>query len=163
MNKYLIPDITVDSIDDLSGEFFRERGIKAVFLDIDNTLVTPKTAVPDERASRFLKSLEEAGITACLVSNNKRERVETFSGGKYMTIHRAGKPFTLSYRRFLRKLSLKKSEVAAVGDQFYSDVYAAKKLGILMVYVKPIEIGNEGPFVHFKRQLERKIIAKLGI
>ena len=80
MNKYLIPDITVASIDDLSGEFFRERGIKAVFLDIDNTLVTPKTAVPDERASRFLKSLEDVGITTCLVSNNKRERVETFSG-----------------------------------------------------------------------------------
>ena len=163
MNKYLTPDIALDSIDDLSGEFFKEKGIKAVFLDIDNTLVTPKTAIPDERARRFLSSLKDAGITACLVSNNKKERVETFSEGKYMTIHRAGKPFTLSYRRFLRKLKLKKSEVAAVGDQFYSDVYAAKKLGILMVYVKPIEIGNEGPFVHFKRQLEKKIIAKLGL
>lgn len=163
MNKYLVPDITVDSIDDLSGEFFKDRGIKAVFLDIDNTLVTPKTKTPDERARRFLSSLEESGIIICLVSNNKKERVETFAEGKYMTIHRAAKPFTISYRRFLRKLSLKKSQVAAVGDQFYSDVYAARKLGILMVYVKPIEIGNEGPFVHLKRKLEKRIIAKLGI
>ena len=53
MNKYLIPDISVKSIDDLSGAFFKEKGIKAVFLDIDNTLVTPKTKKPDERAERL--------------------------------------------------------------------------------------------------------------
>ncbi len=163
MNKYLTPDITVDSIDDLSGEFFKERGIKAVFLDIDNTLVTPKTRKPDERAERFLKSLDESGISVCLVSNNKRERVEEFAGGKYLTIHRAGKPFTYSYRRMLKKLGLKKSEASAVGDQFFSDVLAAKLFGVLMVYVRPIEIGNEGPFVHFKRQLEKGVIRKLGL
>ena len=163
MNKYLIPDISVKSIDDLSGAFFKEKGIKAVFLDIDNTLVTPKTKKPDEWAEKFLESLKEEGITVCLVSNNKKERVDEFNGGRYLTIHRAGKPFTNSYRRFLRKLKLKKSEVAAVGDQFYSDVLAAKMLGILMVYVSPIEVGNEGPFVHFKRQLEKGIIKKLGL
>ena len=108
MNKYFVPDITVESIDDLSGEFFKEKGIKAVFLDIDNTLVTPKTRKPDERASAFLKSLKEAGISVCLVSNNKKERVDEFNDGGYLSIHRAGKPFTYSYRRMLKKLGIEK-------------------------------------------------------
>lgn len=163
MNKYFVPDVTVNSIEDLSGEFFRERGIKAVFLDIDNTLVTPKTRKPDDRARRFLNSLKESGISVCLVSNNKKERVDEFNDGDYLSIHRAGKPFTYSYRRMLKSLGISKKEAAAVGDQFYSDIYAGRRLGVLTVYVKPIEIGNEGPFVHLKRQLEKKIIAKLGL
>ena len=163
MNKYLIPDITVNAIDDLSGEFFKEKGIKAVFLDIDNTLVTPKTRTPDERAKKFLNSLKESGIYVCLVSNNKKERVDEFNEGGYLSIYRAGKPFTYSYRKMLKKLGISKKEAAAVGDQFYSDIYAGRRLGVLTVYVKPIEIGNEGPFVHFKRQLEKRIIRKLGL
>ncbi len=163
MNKYLKPDICVDSIDDLSGGFFTEKGIKAVFLDIDNTLVTPKTEKPDRRAEKFLTSLKNSGIEICLVSNNKKERVDKFNIHGFHSIHRAGKPFTYSYRRMLKKLGLRKSEAAAVGDQFYSDIYGAKKTGLLTVYVKPIEIGNEGPFVHFKRQLEKRVIKKLGL
>ena len=163
MNKYFVPDVTVDSIDDLSGAFFKEKGIKAVFLDIDNTLVTPKTRKPDERANKFLNSLKEAGISVCLVSNNKKERVDEFNEGGYLSIHRAGKPFTYSYRRMLKRLKIDKNEAAAVGDQFYSDIYAGRRLGVLTVYVKPIEIGNEGPFMHLKRKLEKRIIKKLGL
>ncbi len=163
MNKYLIPDEIKKSIDDLSGEFFKEKGIKAVFLDIDNTLVTPHTERPDERAERFLSSLEKAGIIVCLISNNNKKRVEEFSGGRFLSSHRSAKPLTFAYRKMLKRLGLKKEEVASVGDQFYSDILGSNILGLYTVYVSPIEIGGEGAFVHLKRKLEKNVIKNLGI
>lgn len=163
MNKYLIPDEIVKSIDDLSGDFFKKRGIKAVFLDIDNTLVTPHTEKPDERAERFLTSLKESGIIICLISNNNKKRVDTFNVGGFHSSHRSAKPLTFAYKKMLKKLKLKKEEVASVGDQFYSDILGSNMLGLFTVYVSPIQIGGEGAFVHFKRKLEKNVIKNLGI
>ncbi len=163
MNKYLIPNEIFKSIDDLSGEFFKEKGIKAVFLDIDNTLVTPHTPLPDERAKRFFNSLKESGIIICLISNNNKERVSLFNEDGFLSSHRSAKPLTFAYRKMLKKTGLKKEDVAAVGDQFYSDILGANILGLYTIYVSPIQIGGEGAFVHFKRKLEKNVIKKLGI
>ncbi len=163
MNKYLIPDEIFSSIDDLSGEFFKEKGIKGVFLDIDNTLVDPHTEKPDERAKRFFDSLKKSGIIICLISNNNKDRVSRFNEDGFLSSHRSAKPLTFAYRRMLKKTGLKKKEVAAIGDQFYSDILGANLLGLHTIYVSPIKIGGEGAFVHFKRKLEKNVIKKLGI
>ncbi|MDP4132868.1 MAG: YqeG family HAD IIIA-type phosphatase [Bacillota bacterium] len=161
MNKKLVPDIRVDSIDDLSGSFFVERGIKAVFLDIDNTLVAPHIKVPDERVQRFIKSLTDYGIIVCYISNNNKKRVSAFNTHNFYYIHRAGKPFTFAYRAALKKFGVSKNEAAAVGDQFFSDIYGANRAGLLTVMVKPIEIGHEGPFVWLKRKFEKHVLKEL--
>ena len=163
MLKILVPDAVFDSIDSITPEFFTERGIKAVFLDIDNTLVLPHTPVPDEAAERFINSLLAAGLSVCLVSHNKKERVDRFNTLSLPSVYRAAKPLTVGYRRMLKKLGIKKSEAAAVGDQFFSDISGAKAAGILAVYVRPISIGGEGAFVHLKSKLEKPLIKKLGI
>ena len=163
MLNILIPDAAFDSIGSITPDFFLDRGIKAVFLDIDNTLVLPRTKVPDEAAERFISSLSASGITVCLVSNNKKKRVNRFNTLSLIAVHRAAKPLAFSYLRLLKKLGIKKSEAAAVGDQLFSDISGAKAAGILAVYVKPIKPGGEGAFVHLKRRLEKPIIKKLGI
>ncbi len=161
MNKNLIPDITVKSIDELDAGFFISHGIKAVFLDIDNTLVVPHAPLPDERAEKFVRSLINAGLTVCFISNNKKERVDKFNTFGVQAIHRAAKPFTYSYRLMIKKLGIKADEAAAVGDQFFSDIYGANRAGLLTVYVNPIKIGGEGAFVWLKRKLEAPLLKKL--
>lgn len=161
MNKNLIPDITATSIDALDGDFFISRGIKAVFLDIDNTLVVPHAPLPDDRAENFIRSLEKSGLTVCLISNNKKVRVDKFNTFKIPAIHRAAKPLTFSYRRMIKKLGIKADEAAAVGDQFFSDIYGANRAGLFTVYVDPIKIGGEGAFVWLKRRLEAPLLKRL--
>ena len=109
MLKILVPDAVFDSIDSITPEFFTERGIKAVFLDIDNTLVMPHTPAPDEAAERFINSLLAAGLSVCLVSNNKKERVDRFNTLSLPSVYRAAKPLTVGYNRMLKKLGIKKS------------------------------------------------------
>lgn len=161
MNKLLTPDFAFPSIDSLAPSFFTDRGIKAVFLDIDNTLVPPCTPVPDEKCDNFVYSLIDAGIKVCLVSNNKASRVNAFNKYNVYSSHRSAKPFPFAYLRLLKKLKLSKNEAAAVGDQLLSDIWGASSIGILTVYVDPIKPGNEGWFVWLKRKIEAPILRKL--
>lgn len=161
MKKFLTPDYAFSGIEYLTPSFFQEKGIKAVFLDIDNTLVPPLTPCPDEKCDKFISSLINSGIKVCLVSNNKAKRVNAFNTYGVYSSHRSAKPFPFAYLKLIKKLGLSKKEVAAVGDQLFSDIWGASSIGILTVYVAPIEIGNEGWFVWLKRKLEAPILRKL--
>lgn len=161
MKKRLTPDCCIESIEKLSAEFFKERGIKAVALDIDNTLVTPHTPHPDERAKKFVDELLTAGIKVCYISNNKKARIDEFNSHKLFAVWRAGKPLTYSYKRALKHFGIKKEEMAAVGDQIYSDIMGARRAGLYTVLVRPIKIGGEGWFVWLKRKLEKRVLKKL--
>lgn len=161
MNNLLFPAYAAASIDELDGAFFSSRGIRAVLLDIDNTLVLPHTDVPDERADRLIDSLLSAGLSVCLISNNKRKRVERFNTHGLIATHRSAKPLPFAFTHVRKKLGLPKSAVAVVGDQIYSDVLGGNLAGAYTVYVPPIAIGGEGAFVFLKRRWERPVLKEI--
>lgn len=163
MLKLLTPNAVFNSIFDISPDFFIEKGIKALFLDIDNTLVTPHTAVPDGKALSFMQEFISAGLVLCLVSNNKKERVERFNTLSLKSVHRAAKPFPHSYRRLVKELGILPGQAAAIGDQLFSDISGGNAAGLFTVYVRPIKIGGEGGFVWLKRKAEIPVIKKLGL
>lgn len=51
----------------------------------------------------------------------------------------------------------RKSELAVVGDQIFTDVLCARLAGVTSVLVDPIELETF-PFFRFKRALERLIL-----
>lgn len=57
----------------------------------------------------------------------------------------------------LRVWARKKSELAIVGDQIFTDVLCARLAGVTSVMVDPIELETF-PFFRFKRALERLIL-----
>ena len=79
MSSWLMPDYIFAKFDDITVSFLREKGIKALLIDIDNTLAPYEVAEPDERIKSWFDTLRENGISATLVSNNGRERVELFN------------------------------------------------------------------------------------
>ncbi len=48
-----------------------------------------------------------------------------------------------------------------VGDQLFTDVLGAKRLGLYTILVRPVAPNREGPSVRFRRWLERQIL-RLG-
>ena len=100
MPSWLLPDYIFAKFDDITVDFLASRGIKALLIDIDNTLAPYEVAEPDERISAWFKMLRESGISATLVSNNDRERVELFNrtlGLPYY--YKSGKPFAKNLKR----------------------------------------------------------------
>ena len=77
MSSWLLPDYIFATYREVTPEFLRSIGIKALLIDIDNTLAPYEQPLPDEHIKAWFSSLKQNGISATLVSNNDRERAQS--------------------------------------------------------------------------------------
>ena len=68
-------------------------------------------------------------------------------------IYKAGKPSPKNYRKAMEIMKTTEETTLFVGDQLFTDVWGAKKAGILSILVKPINPREEIQIV-LKRRLE---------
>ena len=157
MLQRFYPDHEIESAYDIDYEGLYQKGYRGVIYDIDNTLV-PHGAPADEKAIALFRRLHEIGYRTMLLSNNKEPRVRSFSdqvGSMY--IFRAGKPKTTGYENAMERMGTTAEDTLFVGDQLFTDVWGAKKAGIVTYLVKPIHPKEEIQIV-LKRKLERIVL-----
>jgi len=151
------PDEWVGSSYSIDYEVLYEKGYRGILFDIDNTLV-PHGEPADEKAINLFKKLKSLGFKCCLISNNKEERVAIFNKDiKADFIFKARKPLSESYLKAMKKLGTNKRNTVFIGDQLFTDVYGAKRIGIYNILVKPINPKEEIQIV-LKRYLERIVL-----
>lgn len=151
------PDNEVESAYDIDYEGLYRKGYRGIIFDIDNTLV-PHGAPADERAISLFERLRAIGYGTVLLSNNKEPRVKMFQesvGGAY--IFKAGKPKKAGYEKAMQILGTTPENTLFVGDQLFTDVWGAKKAGIVTYLVKPIHPKEEIQIV-LKRYLEKVVL-----
>ena len=147
------PDWDENSTYDIDFKGLYEKGYRGVIFDVDNTLV-PHGEPADERAVSFFADLREMGYQTMLLSNNKEPRVKGFAdsvGSDY--IYKANKPSRAGYEMAMKRMGTVKETTLFVGDQLFTDVWGAKRTGILSCLVKPIHPKEEIQIV-LKRRLE---------
>ena len=147
------PDHESDSDYEIYYRQLYEHGIRGVIFDIDNTLV-PHGAPADARARNLFEKLRAIGLDTLLLSNNKEPRVKSFAdavGSKY--IYKAGKPGRRGYQEAMKRMATKPETTVFVGDQLFTDVWGAKKAGIVTYLTRPIHPKEEIQIV-LKRRLE---------
>lgn len=155
---FLAPDFYFETYAGASVSFLREQGIRALVLDIDNTLEPYENPVPGKGVRAWFSELAEAGICAAFVSNNGRERVEAFNAELgCIAYYKAKKPFAKKVKRAMKEMGVTKKETLFMGDQIFTDVLAARFAGIRVALVPPIKDKTD-VFTKFKRLLERPII-----
>jgi hypothetical protein len=157
MFKMFYPDEYMDSAYLIDFDALSAKGLKGVIFDIDNTLVM-HGAPADDRAVALFEHLRELGIDTCLLSNNKRLRVESFAdrvGSKF--IFKAGKPSVKGYRMAMELMGTDTANTLFVGDQLFTDVYGANRAGIRTILLKPIDPNEEIQIV-LKRYLEKIVL-----
>ena len=153
-SKFLYPDLAYDSIHDIELNSLFVGGIKGLIVDIDNTLIAPGMKKPDERMNKWIETARDAGFDICLLSNASRRRVARLASGfGIYAIARAGKPSRAGFIKAMRLLKLAPPQVCVIGDQIFTDVLGAKKMGIKAIYTKPIT-KREEINVFFKRFAE---------
>lgn len=161
MRKRLVPDRIFESFRDVTPEFLKDIGVKALLLDIDNTLVTYDDPEPTDEVLCWLEDLEKNGISAAFVSNNSDPaRVERFNKELGLfAVSRAKKPFARGFLSALDALGVERKHAASLGDQIFTDVWAARNAGIYAFLVPPIK-DKTTLFFKTKRLLEKPIIAE---
>jgi len=160
MGNGLKPDLYIKSVYDLDISWLRERGIKGVLLDIDNTLVTHKQKIPDEKVVELIKRFQDNGIKAAIVSNARKKRVDVFNEklGLYAR-YRAFKPSNRGFLKAMAELNLSPEETAVIGDQLFTDIRGGNRIGLTTILVEPLD-KNEPIHVRIKRVFEKLIIGR---
>ncbi len=145
----------LNSFSELTVSFLREKGIKALILDVDNTLIPYEETEPRPAVRAWLAELDAAGIKVAFVTNNHRPRLERFNETLgYPAFANSAKPFRRNMKRAMRAMGADPSHTANMGDQIFTDVWAGRRMNLFTVLVPPIR-DKRDPFTRFKRLLER--------
>jgi len=157
MLKRFYPDVWEESAYGIDYEALYEKGYRGILFDIDNTLV-PHGEPADRKTIDLFNKLKSVGFKCCLISNNKKERVAAFNTEiQAEFIFKAKKPLSESYLKAMKMLGTNKRNTVFIGDQLFTDVYGAKRIGIHNILVKPINPKEEIQIV-LKRYLERIVL-----
>lgn len=156
---FLKPDFNLKNIYEIDLEQLKNMGIKAIFFDLDSTIMVSKSGEYLEETEKWLEKVDEDFFIA-VISNNKKceylEKVRSISS--FQIIGDAKKPSTKAMRKLLSKICIKPEEVVIVGDRPLTDILAGKMLGAKTILVGSINAHNEGIPTRFVRWLERRFI-----
>lgn len=157
------PHIKLDRVTEITVELLNKYSIKALILDVDNTLSTHHGQILTDGLEEWLKYMKESGIKLTVLSNSKRKRVEPFANKINLDFISLGlKPLPFGYLRALRALGTKRKNTAIVGDQIFTDIIGGNTVGLKTVLLTPIK-AEDGWSFKLRRRLEKIIIAKRNI
>ena len=157
MLQKFYPDRYLRSAYEIDYGRYYEEGYRGIIFDIDNTLV-PHGAPADERSIALIENLKGLGFGIMLLSNNKEPRVKMFNDAvKVSYIYKSGKPEGRGYEEAMRRLGTDRGNTLFVGDQLFTDVWGARRAGILSLLVQPIDKKEEIQIV-LKRYLEKIVL-----
>lgn len=129
----------VETVYNISPSQLKSHGIRAVFSDLDNTLIAWNNPDGTPELREWMEDLKHAGIPLIVVSNNSQARVQKAVASLNLPfVYRSLKPLSFGITRARKRLGLKKSEVVMVGDQLMTDMIAANSAGVRSILVKPL-------------------------
>lgn len=158
LNKFL-PAEFVKTIFQIKPKELKNRGIKAVITDLDNTLVEWDRPYATARIVEWFKEMEKHDMKVIIVSNNNEERVKAFSDPLDVPfIYKARKPLASAFKRAVKKLGVTREETVIIGDQLLTDVLGGNLAGFHTILVVPVA-QSDGFFTRFNRMIERRIMS----
>lgn len=154
------PTAVRERVTDISPEFLNSLGIRALLLDVDNTLATYSSHTPSEGSLEWVRAMGDAGFRMIIISNNYKKRVKSFGVMFGLdTLSFAIKPLPVGYLRAAKRLKVKRSECVIIGDQIFTDIVGANLCGMKSVLLTPIE-PEEGFSFKVRRHFEKGLREK---
>ncbi|ALC84901.1 hypothetical protein AM499_03040 [Bacillus sp. FJAT-22090] len=161
MYQNFIPSEFVRSVFHIKPELLKEKGIRGIITDLDNTLVEWDRPDATPKLIEWFASMKAAGIQVTIVSNNNEMRVQSFADPLGIPfIYKARKPFGKAFQLALKIMSVKKEEVVVIGDQLLTDVFGGNRQKLHTILVIPVA-KSDGFFTKFNRLVERRIFRYL--
>ena len=159
----LKPKIKLEKVTDITIEILNKYGIKALILDVDNTLSTHHGQVLTDGLPEWLDSMRQNGIKMTVLSNSNSKRLTPFAEKIGLDFISLGlKPLPFGYLRALKRLGTTKKETAIVGDQLFTDTLGGNFVGVQTILLTPIKPETSLRF-RSKRRVERFVMKKLNI
>jgi uncharacterized protein len=157
----LKPTAMVEAVWMISPEKLRQRGIRSVLFDLDNTVVDWNQEHVRPEVLEWANQCREAGLTLCICTNaHKKPRIERIAqqlGASYVAT--AGKPGVRGYRAALELVGCTPQEAVMIGDQVFTDIWGANRAGLATILVRPL-CTRDFPATKITRFFERRVLRR---
>lgn len=160
--KPFCPTFFAASIFEVDYGKLKQSGITNLLFDLDNTLVARDESQFSHELKTLFRRLKADGFKIVIVSNNWGKRVMAFGEKAGVPVlSRAAKPMGRAFKRAMLRIGASKDHTAAVGDQVFTDIFGANRLGLVTILVAPV---SQIDLIHTKmlRRLERLILRQLA-
>lgn len=135
----LRPDAYFRSVLDIDASQLVAQGVRAVFLDLDNTILPRGLHVVPVSITAWVRGLKDAGLKVCILSNSNKPKVaEAARQLELPAIQRAKKPLGKGFAEALELCGVAPGQAALVGDQTYTDILGAHRAGMRGILVRPL-------------------------
>ena len=156
----LKPNAYFSKVQDITIGFLIKNEIKALILDVDNTLID-KTKKMEPSIVEWVKSLKGQGFRLYILSNtNDKEKVEKVAKELQIPFENfAMKPLKRGFLKVQKIVNEKPEVIAVVGDQIFTDVVGGNRCKMFTILVEPIA-EKDIWITMLKRPIENKIKQK---
>ena len=148
------PTFWLKSVLDIDEQFLQKNGVRALVLDLDNTLSMHGNPAAEAGVTEWLDEMRRLGIKMRVVSNNTNKRVAPLAAklGLPFTANGA-KPLTFGITKAMKAMGSTKADTLVVGDQIFTDVMGGNLKGVRTVLVEPFHLEKTWTF-RLKRKVE---------
>ena len=148
----IYPRFYFKKITDINPEFLKENNIKALILDVDNTLL--------DFDLNYVEGLDEWYKSMIVSNSNKTKKVEMVANFLEIPyIKFATKPLKRGFKKAIKQINLPAESIAAVGDQIFTDVIGSNRMKMVSILVEPLA-EKDIWMTKVKRPIENLIIKK---
>ena len=134
------PTLRARDVTEITPGFLADRAIRALVLDLDNTLVPWHGREVAPSVSQWIEAMHAAGVSLCIVSNTHRpgrlKELAAVLGVQY--VPSGGKPRRRGFYRAMEAMGVTADETAVVGDQVLTDIWGGNRSGLLTILVDPL-------------------------
>jgi HAD superfamily phosphatase (TIGR01668 family) len=158
MLKLFCPDLYIENIYKLDLNYIKKKNIKGILIDIDNTMLPWNSSHIEDRLMNWVSDCLKQGFSLCIISNNKYHRIQNCAERLGIpAVSGSLKPFKKAFKKGLNILGTQPEQTAVLGDQIFTDILGAKRMGLFAILVKPIS-SRELYWTRIMRTLERQLL-----
>lgn len=159
MERFL-PDVYSQNIYKVNYDKLKDKGIKCLLFDLDNTIVPFSIKKPTLDTIELFTKLKEKEFKIIIFSNSPKFRLKRFKNSLNVDVFgNARKPHKKSFIEILKKYHYTESEVAIIGDQLLTDIIGGNNVGITTVLTTPLD--KDPIWTKINRIREKNIMKKL--
>lgn len=136
------PDYIADTVAGIDFAYLRSNGIRAIYIDLDGTVVNRGTFdVP----APILQALRKQSLDIYIATNRpvKRDLKNLKDDlGATGVVHPQGvwcKPLPPYYRKSIKAHGLQPKQVAMIGDRYLQDIFGANSAGLTTIVVRKLD------------------------
>lgn len=153
----LYPKAMFNKVSDITTEFLKQNNIKALILDVDNTLIDISENL-SEQTKKWVEAVKKENIKLYILSNsNKKEKVKKVAEKLGIPYEYFGKkPLKSGFLKVQKILKEEPQNIGVIGDQIFTDIIGGNRCKMFTILVEPIK-EKEMLITKWKRPIEEKI------